>query len=406
MKIVVLVVVIAVLGAAGFWYITENDRADRELAYQRQQEQQAKIEAMEKERAERQREEDERIRKERAANVAKEDAMRMFLSYIDREEARLKDEVEEAQINLQKIEVDQSSLEEELQAIERANEARVASSEKRGEVQRDIVERVRALLKSVTLNRLSREYCGEDLSKLHSEFEAEMKKTKDVDDRYQKKIKGNLRKYDETVKGVDAEVDKKTKLARAKYESIQKQMDPDRLNKLKKQLADIEQKIEKNLRKKQARTKWDERDLAQLQQQQVLLQNQVSQYTDVSGLAAAGTMHMDVTEAETAARRKYDRAGKALTMDNDAALMERIYEQSVYERVREFRGRSLDRIQSAINSRWNARSETLAKAKKHLSYLKQKAVNLDLLTAEEIETMRKDIANSISRAIIEVEVGK
>ena len=115
---------------------------------------------------------------------------------------------------------------------------------------------------------------------------------------------------------------------------------------------------------------------------------------------------MDVTEAETAARRKYDRAGKALTMDNDAALMERIYEQSVYERVREFRGRSLDRIQSAINSRWNARSETLAKAKKHLSYLKQKAVNLDLLTAEEIETMRKDIANSISRSIIEVEVGK
>ena len=82
MKIVVLVVVIAVLGAAGFWYITENDRADRALAYQRQQEQQAKIEAMEKERAERQREEDERIRKERAANVAKEDAMRMFLNYI------------------------------------------------------------------------------------------------------------------------------------------------------------------------------------------------------------------------------------------------------------------------------------------------------------------------------------
>ena len=406
MKIVVLVVVIAVLGAAGFWYITENYRADREIAYQRQQEQQAKIEAMEKERAERQREEDERIRKERTANVAKEDAMRMFLSYIDREEARLKDEVEETQINLQKIEVDQSSLEEELQAIERANEARVASSEKRGEVQRDIVERVRALLKSVTLNRLAREYCGEDLSKLHSEFEAEMKKTKDVDDRYQKRMKGNLKKYDETVKGVDAEVDKKTKLARAKYESIQKQMDPDRLNKLKKQLADIEQKIEKNLRKKQARTKWDERDLTQLQQQQVLLQNQVSQYADVGGLAAAGTMHMDVTEAETAARRKYDRAGKALTMDNDAALMERMYEQSVYERVREFRGRSLDRIQSAINSRWSVLAGTLAKAKKHLSYLKQKAVNLDLLTAEEIETMRKDIANSISRSIIEVEVGK
>jgi len=406
MKVVVLIVVIAILGAAGFWYITENDRADREIAYQRQKEQQAKIEAMEEEQARRQREEDERIRKERAANVAKEDAVRMFLNYIDREEERLKEEVEEAEIGLQKIEVDQSSLEEELQAIERANEARVASSEKRGEIQRDIVERVRALLKSVTLNRLAREYCGEDLSKLHSEFEAEMKKTKDIDDKYQKRIKGNLKKYDETVKGVDAEVDKKTRAARAKYDSIQKQIDPNRLKMLKKELADVEEKIEKNLRKKHMRSKWDERDLERLQQQQILLQNQVSQYTDISGLASAGSMHMEVTEAETAARRKYDRAGKALTMDNDAALMERIYEQSVYERVREFRGRSLDRIQSAINSRWNARSETLAKAKKHLSYLKQKAVNLDLLTAEEIEDMRKDIAKSISKSIIEVEDGK
>ena len=406
MKVVVLIVVIAILGAAGFWYITENDRADREIAYQRQKEQQAKIEAMEEEQARRQREEDERIRKERAANVAKEDAVRMFLNYIDREEERLKEEVEEAEIGLQKIEVDQSSLEEELQAIERANEARVASSEKRGEIQRDIVERVRALLKSVTLNRLAREYCGEDLSKLHSEFEAEMKKTKDIDDKYQKRIKGNLKKYDETVKGVDAEVDKKTRAARAKYDSIQKQIDPNRLKMLKKELADVEEKIEKNLRKKHMRSKWDERDLERLQQQQILLQNQVSQYTDISGLASAGSMHMEVTEAETAARRKYDRAGKALTMDNDAALMERIYEQSVYERVREFRGRSLDRIQSAINSRWNARSETLAKAKKHLSYLKQKAVNLDLLTAEEIEAMRKDVAKSISRSVIEVEAGK
>lgn len=406
MRIVAVVLFIAGLAAAGFWYITENSRADRELAYQRQQEQQAKIEAMEKERSERQREEDERIRKERAANVAKEDAVRMFLNYIDREESRLKDEVEEAEISLQKLEVDQSSFEEELQAIERANEVRVASSDKRGEGQRDMVERVRAMLKSVVLNRLARTYCGEDLSRKRSEFEGEMQKIKDVDDRYQKRIRGNLKKYDETVKGVDAEVDKKTKAARAKYESIQKQMDPDRLNKLKRELADVEQKIEKNLRKKHARTKWDERDLQQLQHQQILLQNQVSQYTDVSGLASAGTLHMDVTEAETAARRKYDRAGKSLTMDNTVALMERDHEQDVYNRVREFENESVGWIRRAMNMRREIYAKDFAKAKKHLSYIKQKAVNLDFLTAEEIETMRKEIASSISKSIIEVEAGK
>lgn len=405
MKIVVLVVVIAVLGAAGFWYITENDRADREIAYQRQQEQQAKIEAMEKERADRQREEDERIRKERAANVAKEDAMRMFLIYIDREEDRLKEEVEESEINLEKIRVDQDSLDEELQAIERANQARIASNEKRGENQRDMVERVRALLKSVTLNRLARTYCGEDLSRKRSEFEGEMQKIKDVDDRYQKRIKGNLKKYDETVKGADEKVNKRLKSARAKYESVQKQMDPRRLEKLKAQLADIEKKIERILKKK-TQSRWDKRDLAQLQNQQIVLQNQILSYTDITGLASGNIMHMEATEAETEARRAFDMAGKSLTMDNTAALIERDYEQDVYNRVREFENESLGRIHTAMNMHRQVRAEALAKANKHLSYLKQKAVNLDLLTADEIESMRKDIARSISRSIIEVEDGK
>ena len=405
MKIVVLVVVIAVLGAAGFWYITENDRADREIAYQRQQEQQAKIEAMEKERMERQREEDERIRKERAANVAKEDAMRMFLSYIDREEERLKEEVEEAEISLEKIRVDQDSLDEELQAIERANETRIASNEKRGENQRDMVERVRALLKSVTLNRLARTYCGEDLSRKRSEFEGEMQKIKDVDDRYQKRIKDNLKRYDETVKGADEKVNKRLKSARAKYESVQKHMDPNRLEKLKAQLSDIERKIERILKKKM-QSNWDKRDLAQLQNQQILLQNQISSYTDITGLASGNIMHMEATEAETEARRAFDMAGKSLTMDNTAALMERDYEQDVYNRVREFENESLGRIRTAMNMHRQVRAEALAKANKHLSYLKQKAVNLDLLTADEIESMRKDIARSISRSIIEVEDGK
>ena len=70
MRLVTIVLFMAGLAAAGFWYITENSRADREIAYQRQKEQQAKIEAMEEEQSRRQREEDERIRKERATNAA------------------------------------------------------------------------------------------------------------------------------------------------------------------------------------------------------------------------------------------------------------------------------------------------------------------------------------------------
>ena len=172
MKTVMLALIIGALCAAGFWYITENSRKDRDVEYQRRQEQKAKAEAEEKERISLQKAEDERIRKERAAAVAKEDAVRLFLNYIDREEERLKEEVEEAKIEIQKIGVDQDSLEDELKAIERANEMRVSNSEKRGESQRDKVERVRALLKSTVLNRLARTYCGNDLSALRSEFES------------------------------------------------------------------------------------------------------------------------------------------------------------------------------------------------------------------------------------------
>ena len=399
MRVGTIVLFIAILGAAGFWYITENDRADRKLAYQRQQEQQAKIEAMEKERSERQREEDERIRKEHAANVAKEDAMRMYLNYIDREEKRLKDEAEEAEINLQKIEIDQSSFEDELQAIERANEARVTSNGKRGESQRDMVERVRAMLKSVVLNRLARTYCGEDLSRMRSAFEGEMQKIKDVDDKYQKRIKGNLKKYDETVKGVDEKVNKRLKSAREKYESVQKQMDPNRLAKLQKELADVERKIERILGKKM-QSKWDKRDLAQLQNQQILLQNQISSVTDITGLASGNIMHMEATEAEAEARRTFDRAGKALEMDNTAALMERDYEQDIYNRVREFENASVDKIRLAMNLTRQAREKTLHEKKKRLSLLKENSVNIDMMKAEEIEEKRKEVV----KKLLEIEV--
>ena len=49
MKIVSLVLIFGVLAVAGFWYITENDRADRAENYRRQQEQLAKDEARERE---------------------------------------------------------------------------------------------------------------------------------------------------------------------------------------------------------------------------------------------------------------------------------------------------------------------------------------------------------------------
>lgn len=400
MKIVSLIFIVGGFVAAGFWYITENDRADRAENYRRQQEQRAKDEARQREQEERQRAEDERIRKERAAALAKEDAVRLFLNYIDREEVRLKDETEELKVQLEKIDVDQNSMSEELQAIERANALRVASAGKRKEQQRDKIERVLALLRSPTLNRLSRTYRGEDLSALRSKFEGEVQKIKDVDDRYQKRFRDNLKRYEDAVAGADEVVNRKLKTARAKYEAVTKGMDSQRLPKLKAQLAAVDRAIEK-INAKKSPTKWDVRDRERLQQQQIVLQNQISQYEDIGGLAAADVAHMEATEAETEARRKFDAAGKALTLDNTAALAERDYEQDIYNLAERYEMASLDKIREAIQRCREWRGTQLAQTEKKLAFLRKSSVNVDFLNAQEVEELRKKVAKTISEEILE-----
>lgn len=400
MKVVSLVFILGVLAAVGFWYITENDRADRAENYRRQQEQQAKEEAREREREEKQRAEDERIRKERAEALAKEDAVRLFLNYIDREESRLKDEAEELKIKLEKIDVDQNSMSEELQAIERANAVRVASAEKRKEKQRDKIERVLALLRSPTLNRLSRTYCGEDLAALRGRFEGEVQKIKDVDDRYQKRRCDNLKRYEEAIAGADEAVNRKLKIARAKYEAVTKGMDSQRIPKLKAQLATVEREIAR-INGKKSQSKWDKRDVERLQQQQILLQNQIAQFEDVGGLAAADIAHMEATEAETEARRKFDVAGKTLEQADTAANREYIYERAIYDKASQFEADSLDRIRDAMQRYREMYSVMLVRAEKKLAFLKKSSANVDFLNAQEVEEMRKKVVKTIGEEMLE-----
>ena len=400
MKLVSLVLILGGFAAAGFWYITENDRADRAESYRRQQEQRAKDEARQREQDERQRAEDERIRKERAAALAKEDAVRLFINYIDREEERLKDEVEELKVQLEKIDVDQDSMSEELQSIERANAMRVASAEKRKEQQRDKIERVLALLRSPTLNRLSRTYRGEDLSALRSKFEGEVQQIKDVDDRYQKRRRDNLKRYEEAVAGADETVNRKLKAARAKYEAVTKGMDAQRLPKLKAQLSAVEREIRK-INDKKSPTNWDKRDLERLQNQQIVLQNQISQFEDVSGLAGANISHMEATAAETEARRKFDAAGKALEQADTAANREYIYERAIYDKASQFEEESLDKIRDAMKLRSELLVLQLGQAEKKLVFLKKSAANVDFLNAKEVEEMRKKVVKTINEEMLE-----
>ena len=301
---------------------------------------------------------------------------------------------------MEKIDVDQDSLSEELQAIERANAARVASAEKRNEKQRDKIERVGALLRSVTLNRLARTYCGEDLSALRGEFEAAVQYIKDVQDRFRERKDKNRRKYNEMVADADEKVNRKLKAAKEKYDSYSKNVDASRIPNLKKQLADVERSIQKILAKK-SQSKWDKRDLENLQNRQAILQNQIAQFEDVGGLAAANAAHMEATDAETEARRKFNRAAETLRDDDIAAQEERDHEQDVFVVASRFEDRSLDRIRQAMQNARQIRGEELAQCEKKLAFLKRSSVNVDFLNAQEVEEMRRKVAKTISAEIIE-----
>lgn len=396
--VVVIIVFVGAIGSAGFWYMTENDRKDRAAAHEEALARKEREDAEAKEEMLRLRQEQEEAKRAREKALAKEDALRLFLAYIAREEARLKDEVEEGKINLAKIDIDQESISEELLAIEAANAERVKNAQKRGEKQRDKIERVSAILRSPVFNRVSLIYRGEDLAALRSKFEAEVQKIKDIDDRYQKRIKENIARYEQTVAGADEKVNKKLKIARDKYETVNKKMDKDRLPRLKKQLKDCEREIDK-LSGKARKSNWEVRRLGDLQNQMMVLQTQLSQFEDVQGLSGADLAHMEATEAESEARRQFDLAGKNLTIDNDMALMERDYEQDIHNLATQFESASLDAIREAMVNARNIVGSNLSKSEKELMYIKASAENLELMDLEEINALRVKVAKRVSAAI-------
>lgn len=401
MKTVFLVLIVAAFGAAGFWYITENKRADRAARMKFEQRQREKEEQEERERIEQQRAEDERIRKERSDAMAKEDAVRLFLNYINREEDRLKDEIAELELKLEKVAIDQKSLSDELLAIEEANAVRVAHAKKRGEQQRDKVKQVSAFLKSETINRLASTYCGEDFAALRLKFESEMQTIKDVEDKYQARVKAIQKEYDESVAGIDDKVDSKLKSTSQKYEVAKMGIDKSKsdVDKLQKEKLNIEKELAK-LENNKMPSPWVRRRIEDLRKQLLLVIGQLTQSQNISALSAANLEHFEVTKIADDARRKHDRAGVRKAAQDVLALKDRVHERDVYAVACRFEDLSLTQLREAISKWSHGYGTSLMAAKKKLAYLKKSAVNMDFLSKSEIEDLRRKISKSISDGIV------
>ena len=240
MKLFFVILAFAICGGIAFYMINEENRKRRAEEYQR-----AEIERKrEEERVEKERREDERIRKERMEALAKEDAVLMLQRYVTREENNLKDTIEECKLKLQSIDVDQQSLSDELLALEKEEELKAADAKKRKMKRRDANERVEALLRSPTLNRLANSYLGEDLSDDLAKYRSHIGNLTRISDEKTKRYAQNRAKYQKSIADNDAEVDRLGSEASVKLSEARAKLNAN-VNVARKRVEDLRGRIAK-----------------------------------------------------------------------------------------------------------------------------------------------------------------
>lgn len=396
MKLFFVILAFAICGGIAFYMINEENRKRRAEEYQR-----AEIERKrEEERAEKARQEDERIRKERMAALAKEDAVMMLQRYVTREENNLKDTIEECKLKLQSIDVDQQSLSDELLALEKEEELKAADAKKRKVKRRDANERVEALLRSPTLNRLANSYLGEDLSDDLAKFRSHIGNLTRISDEKTKRYAKNREKYQKSIETNDAEVDRLGTEASAKLSEARAKLNAN-VNAARRRVEDLRGKIEK-LEKKAKLTTLNMNEKAELRswrEQLNIAEAQLTSAETTANLGMANKSHLDLTFAETKARRAGDTA-LAVRMDDDNAVEEEMNrEADIYNAVKLYETRSLDRVREAMQRSRISITEHLSASEKKLKYLAGSIANLDMLNADEIEALRKGIAKKLAEDV-------
>ena len=388
---VLLVVVLAVLGGGWLYYRSEQKAQARERAAKQAE---AKAAARAEAELAQKRAEDERIRKEQKEADEKEDAVKLFLRFVEKEEDRLTEIVEESKIKMQMIDVDQQSLSDELKSLARRNEGESKVSRQRGEKRRDQVEYVKSILRSPVLNRLAETYMGEDFSAMRSEFENKVGTVVRLREDLTSRRAENQRKYEASVGLVDDEVNKKSQSAVEANKRVRDNI-MGHQKELGARVAKLRAEIKK-LETKASRSQWDNRKLENLRKDLEAEELRLSHYRDVEGLSSVNTLQNEALLEETKARRTHDEALDKRTRADDEALEEHAHEIGVFGIASQYEGRSLDAVRAAMKQCQALQMQRMADAQKKLKYLKEASANVDLLPAEDIVNLRKQIVKRLT----------
>lgn len=397
MKYFWMILALGIVGAGTAHLVMEKQKEKQkaELAETRRREE--IVRRQDEERRRQEELEEERRRKERMEALAKEDAVALLQRYVNREETRLHDEVEECKLKLQMIEVDKKSLSDELIALESEEDKKAADAKRRKVKRREKNERVDALLSSPTLNRLALTYLGEDLSAMRSHFKSHIGNLSRMSDEKTRRYEENKKKYQQAIKESDDKVNRLTQDAGRQLAEARARLGANSKT-LQAKVDRLRADIEKLQRKERLTTlnMTEKRNLESWKTQLDIAEAQLTSAMATEGLGAANKSHLDVTVAESAARRTADTALSARMDDDNAVEAEMNREIAIYNAAQQYENSSLNRIRDAMQHQVLALSERMANAEKKLKYLGESVVNIDFLSAADVEALRKKIAEKMS----------
>ena len=372
-------------------HVREEKNEERRLAQMEEdrRREEARLEAL--------RQEDERIRKERMDALAKDDAVKMLQRYVTQEEESLKDAVEECKIRIEKVQLDQERLSNELLLLEKEEDAKATDAKRRKINRRDYKERIDAYFGSSVLNDLALCYLGEDFSAKRTEFRTHIGNLAKISDAKTRRYAENRKKYQQTIKDADENVNRLTEEASRRLKEARGKLDGNVVA-LRKKVGAIRSDISK-LEKKESVTTLnmnEKKNLKELRDQLNVAEAMLTSAEATSGLGSANKAHLDVTMAETAARRAVDTA-IAIRQDEDNAVeVESEREIAIYNAAMRYKSESVDLLQQAMRMSLRLQTEKMEVAERKLKYIKTSVANIDFLSADDIKALKGKVASRLA----------
>ena len=110
----------------------------------------------------------------------------------------------------------------------------------------------------------------------------------------------------------------------------------------------------------------------------------------------AQSVHIDATESETMVRRKYNRAQEVKDEKDNEVHKQSRHGADMYQIAMRYENDTLDRIRSTMKAIVMQEHSRASEAQDKLDFMKQTAMNMDMLNAEEIENIRTKIVEKLS----------